>query len=299
VTSGGARLSLDWLTGVGAGDPGAVVEFVAALIGDGAEVEHVPGRWRFGKRVKVGGLVEVMWDGAQKGMPDWCVNVSGEACQWLGFHGVQTLAARSDRLTRVDAAWDGVPFTVAQAGEAFAAGDVRTRARDGTGQGPLRPKSKDGNTVTIGSREAGRQVCIYDRRGPVRFEFRLRRAHAAAIRETLLLPAAEVAPALLGAVRSYLEFVDAESDSNVSRRALLPWWEAFVGAVEPVRLVVERVATSIARRVRWLRESVAPTLSALVEAGLSIEDLLDSGRWRQRPAHRMLRLQAVEVGGWV
>lgn len=298
MTSDPPRMVLDWLTGTGAGDAGEVVEFVQRLMGEGAEVESVQGRWRFAKRVRVGGLVEVMSGPMQAGMPDWCVNASGEACQWLGFHRLQALVARSDRLTRVDAAWDGVPFTVAEAGEAFASGNVRTRAREATGQGPLGPKGRNGNTVTIGSRQSGRQVCIYDRRGPVRFEFRARRAHAQALRELLLAPVDEVGPAMLGTVRAYVEFVEAESDVNVSRRSLLSWWASFVEGVEVVRVVVDRAATSVQRRIRWLRESVAPTMAALVAAGLSLDELVMSGRVRWRPSHRALTLQAVQVGGW-
>ena len=297
MTSGGPHLSVDWFTGTGSGPAWAVVEFVQRLM-DGAEVERLQGRWHYALRVKVGGLVEVMWGPTQHGMPDWCVNASGEACQWLGFHRVQALVARSERLTRVDAAWDGVPFTVGQVAEAYIAKNVRTRAREADAYGPLVARPGTGSTVTIGSRNSGRQVCVYDRRGPVRLEFRLRRGHAEAVRPFLEGAWDEVGPSLLGVLRSYVEFVDAESDTNVSRRELLPWWEAFVGHVGHVRLVVERVATSVQRRVRWLRESVAPTMAALVAAGLSVEELLLSGRVRQRPSHRALTLQAVHVGGW-
>ena len=135
--------------------------------------------------------------------------------------------------TRIDIAFDGVPFSPAVCREAWLARNARTR---------IHPKSydwrsnADGDTFYVGKRVSGRIIRVYNRRGPVRLEIELKKKYAIPFLTDLRLSGFQtIRPKGIGMIRDMLDFVDKESDTNLSRANMLPWWEAFVGDVERIR----------------------------------------------------------------
>lgn len=282
-------VGVHWLSATAAGEVYPWLELVSQLT-DGGEVEVRSPRTFYREHHVVAGLVHVLSGPTGEGMPDVFVDVPGAACEWLGLDRLSCIVGASDGLTRVDLAIDGAALTPAQLADADAAGNVRTRSLKATWHEGLR--GGDGDTYELGSTSSDRQLVAYDRRGATRVELRLRRLRAEAARELLLGPAEGLLAASVGLVRDMVDFVDREASANVSRAPLLSWWAAFVDGVDRLRhVIVGRSAPAVERRVAWLRESVAPTLVALVRGGLDLRTLMDLGAARGTARHRALTHQ--------
>jgi DNA relaxase NicK len=291
----GLAARVHWLTATAAGSAWDWLELVSTLT-DGGEVEVRGPRTFYRSHHVVAGLVHVLSDPIGEGQPDVCVDVPGAACDWLGLERLSAIVGAADALTRVDLAVDHGAFTPEQLAEADRAGDIRTRTLSSDWSAGIR--GRNGQTYTLGSSQSDRQLVAYDRRGYTRLELRLRRGMAGAAREALLGASEALLAASVGLIRGMVEFVDAASDTNPSRRALLPWWSAFVGDCErTVATVAARVASSVERKVAWLRKSVAPSLAALVAGGLELGELVAAGAMAGRERHRALTHQ-MRVLGW-
>jgi hypothetical protein len=175
------------------------------------------------------------------------------------------------RITRIDWAFDGVPFSVmdcCNAGHKDVR-NLRSPVRRGTAHFALGVPvpGEDGDTFEWGSRKSNRRVRAYDRRGPVRLEMEWRREKADLLaRDLLALPVDQWATRAMGHLRDFIDFVDRSADVNVSRAPLLPWWAAFVDGVARVKLKVDRVAAAApARMVAHVKRN-AKTMMKLVAA---------------------------------
>src|SRR5690606_16877162 len=151
-------------------------------------------------------------------------------CEFLGAAKVRAIGALLS-LTRVDFAWDGAPFAVADVRGWVEGRKMRSRLSRATAHDHLGPKrpGKDGDTVTLGSRESA-QLCVYDRRGPVRAELRLYGERAALVGPVLALPVAEWSGAFLGLLRGVVDFVEREEAARAEDCSLVGLWARFVGA---------------------------------------------------------------------
>lgn len=163
--------------------------------------------------------------------------------------------------TRIDIAFDNVPFTPAMCRDSWLAGNVRTRSH---------PDSYDwrsnaeGDTFYMGKRISGRLIRVYNRRGPVRLELELKKKFSIPfvryLAENGFMVLRESA---IGVVRDMVDFIDIESDSNKSRTVLLDWWSRFVGDVERIRfsrLSREDSASEEEIRLRLFYNRMRPTL---------------------------------------
>jgi DNA relaxase NicK len=225
-------------------------------------------------------------------MPAVCVEVPGAACEFLGAAKVQAIGALLE-LTRVDFAWDGAPFAVADVRGWVEGRQMRSRLSRATAHDHLGPKrpGKDGDTVTLGSRESA-QLCVYDRRGPVRAELRLYGPRAALAGSVLALPVEQWSEAFAGLLRGVVDFVERSEAVRAEDCPLVELWSRFVGAA--ARVVVRlagAAAPSLERASEWVRHQVAKTLFMLSESGVSLSGLVREGRSRMRRSDR-LRLQA-------
>jgi phage replication initiation protein len=290
---------LHWYRGVTTQhDIGHVLDVVREVVGD-EPVFIGSGRYGYTERWLVG-QVQVMEhpDRSDMGV---LVEADGAACDALGAAGVARIALSLElRASRLDLALDGCGFTPAMVRDAWRAGDVRTRAKVPPNARADREwrtchwhESVEGDTFTMGSRGSQQYARCYDRRGPVRFELELKDETAARASEALMLRIARgdagVPGLMLGLVRRFVDFVDAASDSNASRRALLPWWASFLGGVERATLTLARAAVRTVEDVRaWVEGQVAPSLAVVSEAcGISeVFRILRAGRQRWRPRHR-------------
>lgn len=122
-----------------------------------------------------------IYHGAERADQPLVLAVPGDACDriedvagWLrAFFSVAVLR----RATRVDVARDVEgPSLVWDVREAYAAGVVRSRVK--LRDVHERLEGEPGRTVYLGAVESPLQCCIYDRRGPTRFEWRLRERYA-------------------------------------------------------------------------------------------------------------------------
>ena len=200
------------------------------------------------------------------------------------------------KVTRLDLAFDHVPFTVQQCIEAASdpeARNVRSPVRKGTAHVSLgeREAGEDGDTFEWGARRSkSRVVRCYDRRGFVRFEMEWRGDRSDLLaRELADLAPGAWAKRAIAHLRDFIDFIDRESSSNVSRCSLLPWWAAFVQGIDRIRIKIERPARPVVEKVpTWVkrtRKNVHKLASAF-GVGYVLHHLVRMGEFALTPADR-------------
>ena len=116
----------------------------------------------------------------------WTVVLPGLACECVSlewFKALSIFLRSMDNLvniTRLDVAFDDFPFTPVQMRDMYAEGNIVSPARP---RGALSVadefhRGHDGSTWAIGSRQGGRYLRVYDRRGCNRIELELHSNHA-------------------------------------------------------------------------------------------------------------------------
>ncbi len=106
-----------------------------------------------------------------------------------------------------------------------------------------------------------------------------------------------------GVLRTYVNFVEpSETDTNIARWAVSPWWSEFLGCVEKVRLTIKAVIKTMKDKIDWIGRQGAKTL-AMIDIYLEAKkldaydyfgELLSTGRERLKPADYAI-LQAAGV----
>lgn len=238
------------------------------------------------------------------------IEIPGKVLDAAGVRAIKTLYGMLDgyfpgqwKHTRLDLAWDGVPFTPRQVLDAIVAGDVRTRAKREQVkwiESPL--NEQEGRTCYLGSRKSERFLRVYDKRGPTRLELELKDKRAALVGRLLAdAPLSEWSELALSHLRDFVDLVDHQAGENISRAPLLNWWADFVGRAQAARLKIVRNTLETIKQVKdWVRHAVAPTLALLLQAsGGDLDELLDisregKARWRKR--HHVL-LASAGIGG--
>jgi hypothetical protein len=231
------------------------------------------------------------------------VDIDGDGCETLGWAKVAEIHdALGLRATRFDMAVDGCGFTPAELRDAWRRGDVRTRVqvRKGAREDRQWRRSQwteydDGDLFTMGSRKSTQYARCYDRRGPTRLELELKDEPAACAANEIMrmvgLGDAGVPERVLSWIRRFVDVVDAGSDINATRRTLLPWWAAFVGAASKARVVtVGKEPRTCAETRDWFAEQMSATLAVLSEAygAPEVMRLVRVGRKRFGPRHQAL-----------
>lgn len=205
------------------------------------------------------------------------VDVPGSACDELGSQRVAQLVRDLDlRVSRLDLAWDGFPVSPADVRDAWRRDDVRTRCKVPETALEERPwrtsdwrSNHQGDTFSMGARSSTQYARVYDRRGSVRFELEVKGALAAAAGPGVLEAiaagdSARFADLALGLARRFVDFVDADSDTNRARATLLPWWASFVGAARKARVSLGATVVRTVEQIEaWVRHQVAPALAVL------------------------------------
>jgi hypothetical protein len=231
--------------------------------------------------------------------------VPGEVLEQVGtdlvFEYMHSLSEQGFdwRASRVDVAFDNVPFTPRQCYDACLVRNIRTRAH---WKSHKWVESADGNTFNFGSRKSGRFVRVYDRRGPTRFEVEFKGEWAERMGRLLLEGDQRLlATQSLGYVRDYIDFVDSRGGaSNISRAPLLNWWAGFVGAAERIRIQREdKNEANLVMRMRDYFERLLPTLYVIrYGLGVSLDDAVETAGIRLTSRHRLKlkRLQEIRRG---
>jgi len=186
------------------------------------------------------------------------------------------------QITRLDLAWDGVPFTPKHLKQAVENNLIRTYAKRSKVKFTESPweEREDGqmgtSTVSIGARSSERMLRTYDRRGPVRLEFQSRHKRATYIaNEVLIHPVEQWVDLAVEHLRDYIDFLEPESGIP------LPWWQEFIkDKPRGKRMVDDAREKELDRMILWIYHQVAPTLSVLedVIGEKALLDLVDEGR---------------------
>lgn len=246
----------------------------------------------------------VSWAGSTPGM-GWHVEATGEGCReleaawraagtspdWPGYLGY--LRALGCSFSRADVACDD------HAGHLdLAVMQGKMEARELTSRWqkwrPVYPElalgeTPSGPTLYLGSTKSDLRMRVYNKEEEqkkkgnptaghwVRCELQARNARADAV--VAALCEAKDLSAIAGILRGLVEFREAGEDTNVSRWAVSPWWDAFLSAVSRVSLVALPKVRTIETVRRWVREQVSPSLALLMTAaGGDVEELLALAR---------------------
>lgn len=297
-------MGVHWLRGTTTMPSDTVLGYLADLLGESVEVRD--GARHGYTTTYVVGVVQV-W--ASDARPEVCVEVTGTACEVLGLERLAMLFwGLSLKVTRLDLAVDGCPFTPADVRAEWMRDRVRTVARQPNVKAleergmQLRPEfegvrscswheSATGSTFTMGSRQSAQFARVYDRRGFTRFELELKH-RAAPIAALRVFEVVDDAPAfseaVLGLVRGFVDFVDTEQDANVARAPLLAFWDAFCGMVARARVALGGTPErTLADAVAWFKHQVAPVYAVLLDAlgPAALDDMAAGGRQRWRRRH--------------
>lgn len=318
--TGSMGAGVHWMTGTvlpdvvsGEIEVDGVLGFLAEFLGESVELLD-RGAMGYNEGFRVG-PVRVL---AHRARPDMGVLVlmDGECCEELGLSRIAAVQGGLRlRVSRLDLAFDGVPFAPAVLRDAWRGGEVRTRAKVPQAARPDRQwrtsdwrENAEGDTFSMGARSSTQYARCYDRReSGTRFELELKgEAAAVAAVELLDLVRAERSDlfgvAAAGWVRRFVDFVDPNSSKNVSRQKLLPWWELFVRGVEKAEVSLGASVTRTVEEVRdWVVRQVAPALALLQEAlGVDeVQRIARKGRLRMKGRHRnaLRAFQALGLAG--
>jgi hypothetical protein len=221
------------------------------------ELEH--GARGFG-RVLLGPGVTIYADPVQAAESFVHVEVKGQGLEGVELQQVIGLLRELEeggcrwQCSRLDLAWDHCGFSPLTVNDAARRGDVRVPFRRRAGwrkfidsaeaepgcEGDDRD-GQGGQTCYIGSAKSPRQLCVYNRRGFTRCEFRLRGERAAAVLRDLLTYESH-AWSCRGVEHlcDFIAFIDATDDSCISRCAPLAWWKSFIGDADRAGLRLPR-----------------------------------------------------------
>lgn len=197
--------------------------------------------------------------------PHFHIELPGSACEALHpkiFQEFMLVLERTERfqLTRLDMAWDGVPFTPEELEQAGKEQLFRTYAKRETfnyERSPYKPR-EDGqighSIFRIGSRQSARYLRVYNLHGPVRLEMEARGERANLIARDVLVHA----PDEWGtkAMAHLRDFVDVD----------MPYWAEFVQGQSRANCTITDARTKEMSRIsEWLFKQVSPSFSVLVD----------------------------------
>jgi len=226
---------------------------------------------------------------AQEGIDSqyYCFEFPGQACDALPDKDIQefivTLSSlEKARITRLDLAWDGVPFTPEQVKAAVDKGQMRSYLRRKNMSYTVTPYEdrEDGqigtSSLRLGSRSSERMLRVYNERGPVRIELQTKskRAYLVAMDVLIQLPEFWIDKAI-GHLRDYVDFVDGATGK------LLPWWDEFVHNQDRAMKTISNARlVTLNGMLSWVNNAVSPTLSVIADlVGMpAIEAFIVAGR---------------------
>ena len=148
--------------------------------------------------------------------------------------------------TRVDIAFDGVPFTPKMCHDAWRKGHTRGRMHKKSWKWQ---ENADGKTFSMGSRQSGRYIRIYDRRGPTRLEIEFKSKWAKVVAENLATMTTKYwVLDCIGMIRNYIDFLDCKLiDAASPQGNLAPWWDTFVYGVEECNIAPTQEVRELSR----------------------------------------------------
>lgn len=153
-----------------------------------------------------------------------------------------------------------------------------------------------GCTTYFGSRQSEVMLRVYDKTAEqkltdgvtrTRFEWEVKGSMANAIAKYV---ATFDLKKLYGFCRDYVQFIDRDGRKNVSRFAESDWWVKLMKYDRWKPAVENAVTEVVTKTYKWLKTQVAPTLAALMAAGMLDEtmNLIEHENYRFKDKHRAL-----------
>ncbi len=213
--------------------------------------------------------------------------IPGEACEqihWQILQGIDDVLRNNYpgryHYTRLDFAFDELPFTPEDVELAIKEGRVRTTAtRDSLVINKMPFERKDSgelgtHTVNLGSRQSERMIRVYDRRGFTRLEMELKDKRADLVAKEILR-ASDVSEWFEIGLSHLLDYVDFRT----------PWWtefthgegRAWATVTTPRQITEERMS-------KWVERQVSAALSVLhdIKPEGYLEDVIRMGRVKRK-----------------
>jgi DNA relaxase NicK len=211
-----------------------------------------------------------------------CFDLPGSACDVVTPERFVTFMKNLNDLnipfsvTRIDIAFDYLPFTPADLYSEYLTGELNSLVKRSKYRwiesGDKKANGEDGcTTFEYGSNQSGRMVTCYDKRGYTRLEFQCRDKRADLVANDLLkLDYFDWWACAVGHLRQYSDYAfDA--------------WLKFVECTERFAIRISSArALSIAKMAKWAEEQLSMALYCLqeVSGGLFVSELLEKGRER-------------------
>jgi DNA relaxase NicK len=220
----------------------------------------------------------------------------GEACKavppkfFIYFYKTLVRHEYKINITRIDFAFDNVPFTPKDFKEAIEEDILhpdKNIIRSLTQRKSLHWHSEpfqereDGSgigkdTCYFGSRSSERFLRVYNKRGPTRLEIEFKGVRALEVAHYLFMTGIDDwFESMIGQV---LDFIDIEK----------PWWKEFVGDHERAYVTLHSAKDkSLEKTQEWLIHQVSPALAAAAECtkGQIITEMMEEGRKRMHKSY--------------
>ena len=217
------------------------------------------------------------------------MSIPGDACDALDVQFLHEFIKFIDgkyrtNVTRLDMAFDHVPFTPEQFSQALDADKVRTYAKRESFtiiSSPYQPQ-EEGNgvgcdTVQVGKRQSERILRVYNKRGFTRVELEAKQKRADGIAKDVMLKDPDNWGKLfMGHLRDFIDLVE-DKDTGM----LVDFWAEFVNSIPRAALTVtDPRKVEIDRMMGWMYYGVAPALSAVYDrfGEDEIEEIIKLGR---------------------
>jgi len=225
-----------------------------------------------------------MYDAPYREGPEYFhFEIPGQACElidWKIFQGLDDVLRNNYpdgyRYTRLDFAFDNLPFTPLDVEEAITNEKVRSLAKRETMTVYKTPFEKKENgeigthTVNFSSRMSERMIRVYNRRGFTRLELEMKSRRSDLVAKEIL-GASDVSEWLPIAISHLRDYVDFEA----------VWWQEFVNGVGRAKAIVSTPREiTLERMDAWLDRQVAVPLSIIhdVRRDSYVTKLLTRGR---------------------
>ncbi len=227
------------------------------------------------------------------------IEFPGTACEALPpklFQEFMIVLALHDRfqVTRLDLAWDGVPFTPEDMSQADQADLFRTYARRKTYRYEIKrhDKREDGQVghsiFRMGSRRSTRHLRVYDAHGPVRLELECRSKRADLIARDVLIEQPDNWSDK--AIPHLRDFLDIDAD----------YWKEFIQEHARASLtIVDARTKEMSRIANWMFKQVSPSLSVLADVygEGAVKALIKNGRQKRGSRFNSILDHSAKVEG--
>ena len=215
----------------------------------------------------------------------------GQACDTLDTEAIRGIVYVLNKkyqtnVTRLDVAFDNVPFSPHDFYAAICAENFRSLAKRESVRFDSSPwqSQKSGNkmgcsTAYLGSRSSTRSLRVYDQRGYTRLEVEYHRERANEVTKEVFPHFIENWPDLM--VGHLLDFVDLVEDGEGER---LDFWESFIQGNKRAGLKISDAREAdLNKTLNWIGRQVSPGLSVIADAygEDKIDEIIKFGRQKR------------------